>query len=118
MKTHKPQRIGRPALPKAANPDRLLKLNSTAWRNLRAKVLRRDPFCRHCWQMGVMVPATECDHINNDPTDNRLENLQGLCATHHGLKTRQDYGAKVKYGCDDTGRPLDPHHEWNSHAMG
>lgn len=119
MKNHKPQRIGKPALPKAANPDRLLKLNSAAWAKLRAKVLERDPLCRHCWDLGLIVMATEVDHRNNDPSDNRLENLQGLCASHHAIKTRQDYGATVKHGCDIHGMPLDPDHPWNrQHAMG
>lgn len=109
MKTHQ----GKTLKQRQHETGRTLALNGAAWRKLRALVLGRDPLCRHCWDMGVIVSATEVDHINNDPTDNRTENLQGLCSSHHATKTRQDYGAKVIHGCDATGRPMDPAHHWN-----
>lgn len=95
-----------------AETGRTLALNGVAWRKLRANVLQAQPLCVHCERVGIVTPATEVDHANNDPTDNRRENLQGLCASHHAMKTRQDYGARVN-GCDADGRPLDPNHEWN-----
>jgi 5-methylcytosine-specific restriction endonuclease McrA len=88
---------------------RTLALDGAAWRRLRATVLREQPLCAVCrteW-------ATDCDHINNDPTDNRRENLQGLCHECHSRKTAGDMGRTVRWGCDADGRPLDPGHPWN-----
>ncbi|HYC42354.1 MAG TPA: HNH endonuclease signature motif containing protein [Noviherbaspirillum sp.] len=87
---------------------RTLALGNAPWRKLRALVLNDDPFCRHCGQ-----PATDVDHINNDPSDNRLENLQPLCHSCHSHKTNVDMGHRVAYGCDVNGMPLDPSHPWN-----
>lgn len=96
-----------------AETGRALALNGAAWRRLRARVLADQPLCVHCERTGAVTPATEVDHVDNDPANNRRENLQGLCASHHAMKTRQDYGARAKFGCDADGRPLDPNHEWN-----
>ena len=62
--------------------------------------------------MGRTTPATDVDHINNEPTDNRRENLQPLCASCHSRKTQADRGHKVAMGCDADGYPLDPDHDW------
>lgn len=114
MRTHKPPREFKPSLPKRANPNRTLKLNRKAWANLRAVVLSEAPLCVECQRLGRIEPAREVDHINNDPSDNRRENLQGLCSQHHAQKTRRDYGARVKHGCAEDGTPLDPAHPWNA----
>ncbi len=92
---------------------RTLALNGAAWRRLRAAVLADEPLCRICKALGVLVPATDVDHIGNDPTDNRREALQALCHRHHSQKTQQDMGKRVRMGCDADGQPLDPDHPWN-----
>lgn len=69
---------------------RTLDLNSAGWRRLRTLVLSEQPLCPECQAAGYLVPAIEVDHIDNDPTNNLRENLQGLCKLHHGQKTRRD----------------------------
>ncbi|WP_420885068.1 HNH endonuclease [Acinetobacter lwoffii] len=51
--------------------------------------------------------------MNNDGDDNDLSNLVLLCHECHSLKTAQDMGKQVNWGCDVKGRPLDPNHHWN-----
>lgn len=92
---------------------RTLALDGAAWRRLRAAVLADEPLCRMCWQMGRTTAATDVDHINNDPTDNRRESLQPLCRECHSRKTAADMGKRVNMGCDVRGYPLDPNHPWN-----
>ena len=91
---------------------RTLALDGKAWRRLRAVILGERPLCQHCLDRGVIEPATEVDHVNNDPTDNRPEALQSLCKPCHSRKTQRDMGHKVAMGCDADGYPLDPDHDW------
>ena len=87
---------------------RTLALDGAAWRRLREVILFRDPLC----VCGCGRPSTDVDHINNESTDNRRENLQPLCASCHSRKTQADMGHKVAMGCDANGYPLDPDHDW------
>ena len=90
IRTHKP-RLQLPVQHgtlKARQGERTLALNGAAWRKLRVVVLSRDPLCPRCRQAGYMEPAVEVDHIDNDPRNNMLSNLVGLCKLHHGQKTR------------------------------
>ena len=96
---------------------RTLALNSKAWGLLRARVLDAEPLCRMCKEQGRIVAATDVDHINNDPTDNRMEALQPLCHECHSRKTAADHGKRVTYGCDASGTPADPSHYWNQAAV-
>lgn len=66
---------------------RTLALDGAAWRKLRAAVLRDDPLCPECSIVGELRPATDVDHIDNDPTNNDRSNLVGLCKSHHSKKT-------------------------------
>ena len=91
---------------------RTLALDGKAWRRLRAAILGERPLCQHCLDRGVIEPATEVDHVNNDPSDNRPEALQSLCKPCHSRKTQRDMGKRVSYGCDSKGMPLDPSHPW------
>ena len=58
---------------------RTLKLDGAAWRKLRESVLNMEPLCRHCKARGLIVAASEVDHINNVASDNDPDNLQSLC---------------------------------------
>lgn len=95
-----------------ADPNRTIKLNSSAWRKLRASVLMDEPLCRHCSARGLVVLATDVDHMNG-ADNNRRESLQPLCHECHSRKTARDLGKKVAYGCDANGWPADPLHPWN-----
>lgn len=105
---------------------RVLPLNSAAWRRLRKQVLTEEPLCRHCAAQGLTVPATEVDHINNDPSDNRHDpddrsksNFQALCKPCHSIKTMAAlYGRPARQGCDEQGYPIGSDHPWNKAAVG
>lgn len=92
---------------------RTLALNGLAWRKLRALVLCERPLCEACSKRGRATPATDVDHIDNDPTNNDRGNLASLCHPCHSRKTQADMGKQIKYGCDTNGMPLDPDHHWN-----
>ncbi|WPC65272.1 HNH endonuclease signature motif containing protein [Rhodoferax ferrireducens] len=98
---------------------RTLALNGTAWRTLRALVLSDQPLCEHCADdYGNVVPATDVDHIDNDPTNNSRDNLSSLCHACHSKKTMASlHGRKAPMGCDVDGVPLDPCHPWRIAAM-
>ena len=91
---------------------RTLALNGKAWRTLRAHVLDTEPLCRMCWYMGRRTAATDVDHIDNDPQNDRMDNLQPLCHECHSRKTARDAGKAVYLGCDIHGMPLDPNDPW------
>lgn len=96
-----------------ANNGRLLPLNSKAWHQLRRSVLAEQPLCQYC-PPGVITPATEVDHKNNDPADNSRENLVSCCKPCHSIKTMADlYGRPARMGCDAEGNPINPAHPWN-----
>ena len=64
-----------------------------SWMKLRSLFLMDNPLCKHCdEQDNRAVPATDVDHIIDiaKRPDLRLEwtNLQSLCKSHHGRKTR------------------------------
>lgn len=71
--------------------------NSPAWRNTRKSYLSEYPLCVQCEEGGFINPATVVDHI----TPIRLggakydeSNLQGLCATHHNIKSAKEKNDK------------------------
>lgn len=94
---------------------RTVKLNSAAWKRLRAQVLAEEPRCRACATSGLVSAATDVDHISNDGDDNSRDNLQPLCHECHSSKTRAEMlGRPVTLkGCDASGAPLNPDHHWN-----
>ncbi len=68
------------------------------WQHLRLIVLAERPLCGECEALGWLEPAIEVDHII--PISQRPElrlvrsNLQGLCRTHHSLKTVSEQRGK------------------------
>lgn len=68
------------------------------WRRVRAEVLRAEPHCRMCRGAGLLVPATDVDHIApfhglEDPRRLDRANLRPLCAPCHRTRTaRQSHG--------------------------
>lgn len=93
---------------------RAIPLNSRLWQKIRQAVIARDSgLCQICVKRGLTVPGTDVDHVNNDGDDNTLDNLMLLCHECHSIKTAQDMGKQVNWGCDVKGRPLDPNHHWN-----
>ena len=63
------------------------------WRVLRRKFLLRNPLCVQCKERGLVVAATQVDHVVPHQGDAtrfwNVSNLQSLCASCHSRKTRR-----------------------------
>lgn len=77
---------------------RTLALNGKPWRKLREVILARDPLCK----CGCGRPSTDVDHIDNDPSNNDMDNLQGLAHECHSTKTGR--GCLLRYAA--SGLPM------------
>ena len=73
------------------------------WKDIRKLVLNNHPLCadpqNHHKRYGQgRMPATEVDHIDGNPDNNEMENLQALCKGCHSRKTalEQDRWGKNK----------------------
>ena len=66
---------------------------------IRDQALAREPLCRSCTTCGDDTPATEVDHIDGDPRNNRRENLRPLCKSCHSTLTakQQAFGRKANW---------------------
>lgn len=73
--------------------------------------------------MGQHTPALHVDHITPIRAGGdvwNMDNLQGLCPTHHSEKTKlyDDKGipwsAWERRGCNPDGTPRDPDHPWHN----
>lgn len=103
----------RPSRPSGrdADPRRTIPLNSHRWQRLRAATLAREPLCRDCKHV-----ATDVDHDDGNPGNNRPENLVPRCHSCHSTKTmREQHGST--YGCDVSGWPTDPRSHWNEKSL-
>lgn len=64
---------------------------SYKWASARKGFLKRHPLCLHCQREGMLVPATEVDHIIPHRGNQELfwdsDNWQPLCKSHHSRKT-------------------------------
>jgi 5-methylcytosine-specific restriction protein A len=66
------------------------RLVGSKWRKLRAHVIARDfGLCQVCKAKGLIRNGTECDHIDNDGTDD-MSNLQMICDACHKVKTQDE----------------------------
>jgi len=63
-----------------------------AWQDIRAKVLREEPFCRFCLAAGRHTAAEHVDHIRPQSAGGTHEriNLRALCSRCHNGRTRRD----------------------------
>ena len=80
------------------------------WRKARLRFLRANPLCRLCKERGLIVPATEVDHITpKEPKDMgfwNISNWQALCEYCHKSKTaRFDKPGKHKIRVDGNRGP-------------
>ena len=67
--------------------------NTVRWQRLRRHYLNHYPLCEYCRQQGKTVPATVLDHIKPIRSGGEIwntDNMQGLCARCHQLKTNKD----------------------------
>lgn len=65
-----------------------------AWRDgIRPAKLRANPLCEDCEQLGLVVVATDVDHIDGDPLNNVPANLRSLCHPCHSRKTATHDGS-------------------------
>lgn len=69
------------------------------WILLRRRQLFDEPLCRECAKEGRETIATLVDHIvpvedGGEPWS--LDNLQSLCAPHHGVKTSREVHARSR----------------------
>lgn len=75
---------------------------SRNWRKLSKWIRNQEPFCRECLKRGIYTPSQCVDHIDEDPTNNKRDNLQALCWSCHSRKTlveqnkRRSKGGGVK----------------------
>lgn len=67
---------------------------SEAWRSASKGFLRKHPLCADCQDLGLVVPATEVDHIIPHRGDRGLfwqrRNWQSLCKPCHSRKTARE----------------------------
>ena len=88
-----------------------------AWRRQARAYLGAHPLCAMCEATGRTTMATVVDHVKPHKGDEALffdeTNWQSLCKPcHDGAKAEIGRTGHFR-GCDERGRPLDPHHLWN-----
>ena len=66
--------------------------DKSLWRDrIRPHQLRLHPLCADCVVQGMIVAATDVEHIDGNTGNNHPDNLNSLCHSCHSKKTaRQD----------------------------
>ena len=73
--------------------------NSQRWRKIRARQLRREPWCAECLRNGVHTPATDVDHITphrGDVAAFYRGPFQSLCHQCHARKTAREINSALE----------------------
>jgi 5-methylcytosine-specific restriction protein A len=102
------------------------------WKNYRDRFLQAHPLCAMHLKQGRPVAATVVDHVKPHRLGEAIEsgdeerivvarklfwdpkNHQALCEScHNSHKQRMEKSGAV-VGCDQSGRPADPNHHWNT----
>ena len=63
------------------------------WRYLRNSYIRKNPLCVMCGDNGIIKEGNVVDHIiprRQGGSDYNLDNLQTLCNSCHGIKSRNE----------------------------
>ena len=61
------------------------------WERLRAWKLNRNPLCERCFQQHKAVQAVMVHHLDHDPRNNAVENLQSLCVSCHETEHKRGF---------------------------
>lgn len=93
-------------------------LDNKRWRKVRAKHLRKEPFCVNCAKRGIQTEATDVDH-KIPKRETRMElwydenNLQSYCKHCHDTSKfeEENFGYSNDIGPD--GFPIDKRHPVN-----
>ncbi len=59
------------------------KIYNHSWVKLRNYYRDKHPLCEKCLEKDVLTTGQVVHHINEDPKDNRMENLMSLCNLCH-----------------------------------
>lgn len=89
------------------------------WFIIRARQLRREPYCAFCARAGIRTPAIVADHVERHRGDRfRFFNgrLQSLCKGCHDSAKQQEEHAGYSSDVGADGLPLDPRHPFNRSA--
>ena len=57
----------------------------STWKKVRSLVLSDSPLCSMCEAEGVIRKATLVHHVDENPRNNKWDNLTGLCNEHHEI---------------------------------
>lgn len=88
------------------------------WRKLRAKQLKRHPYCQCPHHEGQHVKANTVDHKVPHKGDSRLfwdeSNLQSMTNECHDIfkQSQESGGPGFMKGHDERGWPLNKEHDW------
>ncbi|MBO9579864.1 MAG: HNH endonuclease [Sphingobium sp.] len=101
--------------------------NTAQWQRVRRAHLARFPLCEDCKTAGFIRVANTVDHripisAGGHPFPGH-DGLASYCPSCHGAKTARGVEAgavrtnKPRRGCDASGMPLDPAHDWSTKSL-